>query len=122
MSARSRFLGSRLGVLDRDAPLEMTLTLKECAINNPEARKKLVDGWVSMEDNEQGNDLLAGEIDRLMDLEVRCNLKKLAIENDNENNEEEDALEEDKPREPVTFDEVNNLASNQASIKAFFNK
>jgi hypothetical protein len=42
---------------------------------------------------------------RLMDLEVLCNLKELAIENDNEND-----LEEDKPREPVTFDEVNNLA------------
>jgi len=72
--------------------------------------KKLVDGWVSMEENEQCINMLAGEIDQVMDLEVLCNLKELAIENDNENDEEEDALEEDKPREPVTFDEVNNLA------------
>ena len=62
-----------------------------------------------MEDNEQCNNLLASEIDRLMDLEVLCNLKELAIEKDNENDEEEDALDEDKPREPVIFDEVNNL-------------
>jgi hypothetical protein len=45
-----------------------------------------------------------------MDLEVLCNLKQLSIENDKNNDDEEDALEEDKPKGPVTFDEVNNLA------------
>ena len=57
-----------------------------------------------MEDNEQCNNLLAEEV-----LEVLCNLKELSIENDKDN-DEQDALEEDKPKEPVTFDEVNNLA------------
>jgi hypothetical protein len=87
---------------------EMALTVKECPINNPQAKKSLVDGWVSMEDNEQCNNLLAEEVNQLMDLEVLCNLKQLSIENDND--DEEDALEEDTRKEPVTFDEVNNLA------------
>jgi hypothetical protein len=55
---------------------------KECSINNPEAKKNLVDGWVSMEDNEQCNNLLAEEV-----LEVLCNLKELSIENDKDNDE-----------------------------------
>jgi hypothetical protein len=40
----------------------------------------LADGWVSMEDNEQCNNLLAEEVNQLMDLEVLCNLKQLSIE------------------------------------------
>jgi hypothetical protein len=36
---------------------EMALAVKECSINNPEAKKSLVDGWVSMEDNVQCNNL-----------------------------------------------------------------
>ena len=63
-----------------------------------------------MEDNEQCNNLLAEEVNQLMDLEVLCNLKQLSIENDKHNDDEEDALEEDTRKEPVTFDEVNNLA------------
>ncbi len=63
-----------------------------------------------MEDNVQCNNLLAEEVNQLMDLEVLCNLKQLSIENDKDNDEEEDALEEDTHKEPVTFDEVNNLA------------
>ena len=45
-------------------------------------------------------------------MEVLCNLKQLSIENDkdDDDNDDDDALEEDKPKEPVTFDEVNNLA------------
>ncbi len=88
----------------------MALAVKECSINNPQAKKSLVDGWVSMEDNEQCNNLLAEEVNQLMDLEVLCNLKQLSIENDKDNDDEEDALEEDTRKEPVTFDEVNNLA------------
>lgn len=87
---------------------EMALALKGCAINNPEAKKNLVDGWVSMEDNEQCNNLLAAEIDQMMDLEVLCNLKQVSLEDDED--DDGDDLEEDKPRQPVTFDEVNNLA------------
>ena len=41
---------------------EMALTVKECPINNPQAKKSLVDGWVSMEDNEQCNNILVKEI------------------------------------------------------------
>jgi len=63
-----------------------------------------------MEDNEQCNNLLAEEVNQLMDLEVLCNLKQLSIENDKDNDDEEDALEDDTRKEPVTFDEVNNLA------------
>jgi hypothetical protein len=63
-----------------------------------------------MEDNEQCNNLLAEEVNQLMDWEVLCNLKQLSIENVKDNDDEEDALEEDKRKEPVTFDEVNNLA------------
>ena len=63
-----------------------------------------------MEDNEQCNNLLAEEVNQLMDLEVLCNLNQLSIENNKDNDEEEDALEEDTHKEPVTFDEVNNLA------------
>ena len=88
----------------------MALALKECAIDNPEAKKNLIDGWVSMEDNEQCNYWLAEEVNQLMDLEVICNLNQLSIENNKDNDEEEDALEEDTHKEPVTFDEVNNLA------------
>ena len=36
---------------------EIALAVKECSINNPEAKKSLVDGWVSMEDNELCNNL-----------------------------------------------------------------
>ena len=52
-----------------------------------------------MEDNEQCNNLLAAQIEELMDLEVLCKLKKASIED-----------EEDRPREPVTFDELNESA------------
>ena len=52
-----------------------------------------------MEENEQYNNLLAGKIEELMDLEVLCKLKKASIED-----------EEDRPREPVTFDELSELA------------
>ena len=64
------------------------MAVKECSINNPQAKKSLVDGWVSMEDNEQCNNLLAEEVNQLMDLEVLCNLKKLSIENDKDNDDE----------------------------------
>ena len=37
-------------------------------------------------------------------------MKQLSIENDKDNDDKEDALEEDTRKEPVTFDEVNNLA------------
>ena len=87
---------------------ERALAVKECSINNPEAKKSLVDGWVSMEDNEQCNNLLAEEVNQLMDLEVLCNLKQVSLED--EEDDDGDDLEEDKPRQPVTFDEVNNLA------------
>jgi len=50
-------------------------------------QKSLVDGWVSMEDNEQCNSLLAEEVNQLMDLEVLCDLKQLSIENDKDNDE-----------------------------------
>ena len=89
---------------------EMTLAVKECKLSNPEAKKYLVDGLVSMEDNEQCNNLLAEEVNQLMDLEVLCNLKQLSIENDKDNDDEEDAVEEDTRREPVTFNESNELA------------
>ena len=84
--------------------------LKNVQLTIPKAKKSLVDGWVSMEDNEQCNYWLAEEVNQLMDLEVICNLNQLSIENNKDNDEEEDALEEDKRKEPVTFDEVNNLA------------
>jgi hypothetical protein len=44
----------------------------------------------------------------MMDLEVLCNLKQVSLEDDED--DDGDDLEEDKPRQPVTFDEVNNLA------------
>ena len=81
--------------------------LKNVQITIP-TKKSLVDGWVSMEDNEQCNNLLAEEVNQLMDLEVLCNLKQLSNENDN--GDDEDTLEDDTLKEPVTFDEVNNLA------------
>ena len=89
---------------------EMALALKECAINNPEAKKNLVDGWVSMEDNQQCNSILVQEIVQLMDLEVLCQLKEMSIEGNDEDLEDGEFLEEDKPTKPVTFDEVNALA------------
>ena len=59
---------------------EMTLAVKECTLRNPEAKKYLVDEWVSMEENEQCNNLLAAQIEELMDLDVVCKLKKASIE------------------------------------------
>ena len=39
------------------------------------AKNDLIEGWVSMEDNQQCNSLLTDEIFQLMDLEVLCQLK-----------------------------------------------
>jgi hypothetical protein len=58
----------------------MALAVKECTLRNPEAKKYLVDEWVSMEENEQCNNLLAAQIEELMDLDVVCKLKKASIE------------------------------------------
>jgi hypothetical protein len=60
-----------------------------------------------MEENEQCNNLLAAEIDELMELEVLCKLKSVSIKDEDDC---DNGLEKDKPRELVTFDEVNELA------------
>ena len=86
---------------------EMVLAVKECKLSNPEAMKSLVDEWVSMQENEQCNNLLAGEIDELMDLEVLCKLEEVSTKDEEDDNEE---VLEDSPREPATFDELNELA------------
>jgi hypothetical protein len=42
--------------------MEMALAVKECTLSDPEAKTYLVDEWVSMEENEQCNNLLAAQI------------------------------------------------------------
>ena len=74
---------------------EMTLAVQECKINT-QAKNKLVNEWASMEDNQQRNNLLAAEIDQLMDLEVVCHLKEMSIEGNDEGSEDEHFLEEKK--------------------------
>ena len=94
----------------------MALAVQECKISM-QAKNKLVEGLVSMEENQQCNNLLIEEIDQLMDLEVLCQLKEMSIEGNDEGSEDEVFLEEDKPREPVTFDEVNALAVQLKSLQ-----
>jgi len=53
----------------------------------------------------------------LIDLEVLCQLKEMLIKGNDEGSEDEDFLEEDKPRKPVTFDEVNTLAVQLKSLQ-----
>ena len=54
-----------------------------------------------------------------MDLEVLCQLKEMSIERNDEDSEDEDFLEEDKPRKPVTFHEVNGLADIGSPIEIY---
>ena len=72
-----------------------------------------------MEDNQQCNNFLAEENDQLMDLEVLCQLKEMSIEGNDKGSEDDDFLEEDKPREPVTFDEVNALVGNVGVVSCW---
>ena len=58
---------------------KMALAVWACKIST-QAKNELVDGWVSMEDNQQCINLLAEEIVHLMDLKVLCQLKEMSIE------------------------------------------
>ena len=75
-----------------------------------------------MEDNQQCNNKLAEEIVQLMELDVLCQLKEMLIEGNDEYSKDEDFLEEEKPREPVTFDEVNALAVQLKSLQVKISK
>jgi hypothetical protein len=59
-----------------------------------------------MEEHEQCNNLLAAQIEELTDLETLCKLKKASIEDEEDDSVKED-VSEDRPREPVTFDKLN---------------
>jgi hypothetical protein len=95
---------------------ELALAVQTCKIST-QAKNDLIEGWVSMEDNQQCNGILVEEIVQLMDLEVLCQLKEMSIEGNDEDSEDEDFLEEDKPTKPVTFDEVNALAVQLKSLQ-----
>jgi hypothetical protein len=45
-----------------------------------------------------------------LELEILCQLKEISIEGNDEDSEDEGILDEGKPKEPVTFDEVKSLA------------
>ena len=62
--------------------------VQTCKIST-QAKNDLIEEWVSMEDNQQCNNLLAEEIDQLMDLKVLCQLKEMSIEGNDEGSENE---------------------------------
>jgi hypothetical protein len=57
----------------------MALAVWACKTST-QAKNELVEGWVSLEDNQQCINLLAEEIVQLMDLKVLCQLKEMLIE------------------------------------------
>ena len=106
---------------DFDAILwEMTMAVKECDANDKEGMKNMIEGWVSMEDNDFCQNVLAEERDELMDIDMLCNLKEVndveevdAMDDDSDNVSPEKA----SPKTAVvSHDDVNDLAT---QLKAF---
>ena len=75
-----------------EALLEMTNAVKEANPQNRVEMQKMVEGWVSIEDSEFCQDVMAAEVEELMDLDVLCDLK---------NNPQEDADEDKSDDEEV---------------------
>ena len=75
-----------------------------------------------MEDNQQCNNILAEDIVQLMELDVLSQSKGMPIEGHDKDAEDDDSLKEDKPREQVSFDEVNALAVQLKSLQVKISK
>ena len=69
-----------------------------------------------MEENDYTHELLADEINAMMEVDVLCKLKDLSLQDEGEGEDEEDEAINSK-REPVSFDEVNALAVQLKSLQ-----
>ena len=102
-------------VNDFDAVLEeMVLTVKQCDGDDLEDMKRMVDGWISMEDTEFCKDLLANEVEELMDIDTLCQLKPDA--NEAEEEDADDEIEDAGPKEPISYDAMNEWAAQLKAI------
>ena len=63
-----------------------------------------------MEDTNFCRDLLQNEVSELMDIDALCQLKEV-VEDDDENEDEDDAIEDVDPKEPISFELVHALAT-----------
>ena len=62
------------------------------------------------------HELLADEINAMMEVDVLCKLRDLSVQDEREGEDEEDEATNSK-REPVSFDEVNTLAVQLKSLQ-----
>ena len=69
-----------------------------------------------MEENDYTHELLADEINAMMEVDVLCKLSDLSVKDEGEGEDEEDEAINSK-REPVSFDEVNALAVQLKSLQ-----
>ncbi len=78
-----------------EAVWELSLAMKECHCNDAEESRNFVEGWVAMEENDYSHELLADEINAMMEVDVK----------DKEEGEDEEDEAINSKKEPVLFDE-----------------
>lgn len=88
--------------------LEMATAVEECDADDEEEMRRFIDGWVSMEDNEYCQEVLADEVKKLMDVDLICALKDSQPEEDDDDDEEE-VIEIREPT-PPSFEKLNDIA------------
>ena len=71
-----------------EAVWELALTIKECHCNDAEERRNFVEGWVAMEGNYCTHELLADEINAMMEVDVLCKLRDLSVQDEGEGEDE----------------------------------
>ena len=64
--------------------MRVVITMKECHCNDAEERTNFVEGWVAMEENDCTHELLADEINAMMEVDVLCKLRDLSVEDEDE--------------------------------------
>ena len=78
--------------------------------------QKMVEGWVSIEDSEFCQDTMATEVEKLMDLDVLCNLKDIPKDYAEEDKSDDEEVVEAGSKEPITAEYVNDLAAKLKSL------
>mmetsp|Transcript_14545 Transcript_14545/g.31054 ORF Transcript_14545/g.31054 Transcript_14545/m.31054 type:complete len:205 (-) Transcript_14545:23-637(-) len=93
---------------------EMARTVGDLANGNAYyATEKILDGWISMEDNDYCRHVIGEEAQELMTRDALCGLAKVAEEVDDDVNE--DSLQNEEDPKELTLDDVNKIAT---SLKA----